>query len=389
MSGSRNVVLVGGGLAAVRTAQALRERGYGGRMALYADESHWPYDRPPLTKNFLLGKVAEPALRLLDEAAAKGLGLDVHLGRRATGLQPAQRRLLLAGGEEVVYDDLVVATGARPRQLDLLAGCSNAHTLRCLEDSVRLRADLKPGTQVVVLGAGFIGLEVAAVATGHGCAVTVVEPAPVPLAGVLGDALGRVVQAWHERKGVRFLCGAQVERAVTEAGCVLSLALQDGQSLPVDAVLVAVGQQPNVDWLAEAGLHLQQGLVVDDWGRSSDAHVYGVGDATTRLVAGHWRPTRHWTAVTEQAPRVAQALLGQADDTPLVDDHYFWSDQHGQKLQFVGAVPALPQLDWLVGGPEADRFVVRVRDGAAVTAVFGLGSPRDFLMHSDSLRSPA
>jgi 3-phenylpropionate/trans-cinnamate dioxygenase ferredoxin reductase subunit len=382
---AEGVVIAGGGLAAVRTAQALRDLKYPGRITLLSDEAHLPYDRPPLSKGYLQGKVPEERIRL---ATAEQLGradIDVRLGCEVAGLDCAAHRVRLADGAHVGYERLVVATGAGPIALEALAAFDNVHGLRRIGDADALRGALMAGRRVGILGAGFIGLEIASTATALGCAVTVVEAAPTPLAAILGEQLGACVRRWHERKGVAFRCGVRLQRAVGQ-GSVRALELTDGSSVAVDVVVVGIGQTPNVEWLAGSGLELRRGIVCDAHGRTADPCVFGVGDAVCTRVGADCRPTRHWTATTEQARRVAGTICGQPDSGPIVEDNYFWSDQHGSRLQFVGQVPAEPRLVWVAGAPDEERFAVLCCSAEHVTAVFSLGSVRDFLAHSMPLR---
>jgi 3-phenylpropionate/trans-cinnamate dioxygenase ferredoxin reductase component len=387
VTNKQDVVIVGGGLAAVHTAQALRQAGHEGRLRLVSNEACLPYDRPPLSKNFLLGKVTEAQVGLLSGEEAAQAGIELVLGRAATGLDRVAQALWLHGGERLVYEQLVVATGARPLRLAALTAYDNVHVLRTLHDASRLRTALLPGARLAILGAGFIGLEIASVARALGCEVTVIEMAQTPLTASIGAELGACVQRWHERKGVRFLCGTQLLQTVGD-GRVHQLQLSGGVDLPVDAVVVGIGQTPNTEWLADTGLALHRGaLVCDALGRTADARVFGVGDAVCRREGEVYLPSRHWTAATEQASRTARALCGEPEPGPWVDDHYFWSDQHGSRLQFAGHVAPDSRVVWAIGGPDEDRFVALCCDDTQLTAVFSLGSPRDFLTHSMALRN--
>ena len=382
------VVIVGGGLAAARTAMALRDLQYPGRITLLSDETHLPYDRPPLSKGYLLGKLAEDRIRLLAPAKVEELGIELLTGVAASALDRAHRRVLLADGRWLGYEQLVVATGARPNRLAAFEGFDNVHVLRNLDDADRLRAALGPGRRLCIIGAGFIGLEIASTAIELGCQVELIEAAATPLAAILGGRLGTRVQRWHEGKGAVFHCGAQVARVVG-AGSVQALELSSGTTVTADAFVVGVGQSASIAWLAGSGLELDRGLVCDEHGRTADARVFGVGDATCIRSGGRLRPTRHWTATTEQARRAAAALCGQVDAEPVIEDNYFWSDQYGLRLQFVGRVPDEPQLVWVAGSEQDERFAVLCCTGGRekqATAVFSLGCVRDFLTHSMPLR---
>ena len=384
-AGGDGIVIVGGGLAAVRTAQALRDSHYAGAITMLSAEDTLPYDRPPLSKGYLLGKVSDAQIRLLSQEKLAELKIDLRFASQATRIDRAARRVWLAGGRSVDYGRLVVATGARPLRLPQFDGLSNVHVLRDAQDARRLREALGPGKRLGIVGAGFIGLEIAASALESGCAVTVVERAATPLAAIVGAELGACVQRWHERKGIRFHCCAAIA-SIRGSGCARALELSDGTIIEVDAVVVGVGQAPNVEWLADSGLSLNRGLVCDVHGRTRDPAVFGVGDVVCTQVGESFHPTRQWTAVTEQARRLADALCDKVDPAPVVEDNYFWSDQHGLRLQFAGRVPNDPRLIWVNGQPGADRFAVLCCNAAEVTAVFSLGCPRDFLVHSMPLR---
>jgi 3-phenylpropionate/trans-cinnamate dioxygenase ferredoxin reductase component len=379
------VVIAGGGLAAVRTAQALRDLNYSGRITLLSDEICLPYDRPPLSKSYLQGKANEEKIRLVAADKLAELGIDVRLNQPASGLDRNGRLVRLADGTSIDYGCLVVATGARPIMLEQLRSFKNVHVLRRMTDADALRAALIPGRSVGIIGAGFIGLEIAATATELGCQVTLIEAAKTPLASVVGAQLGECIQRWHERKGVKFRCGVKLAKVIGDSA-VEALELTDGSSLHIDVVVVGIGQTPNIEWLAGSGLELHRGLVCDRLGQTADPLVFGVGDAVCCRVGSEYHPTRHWTATTEQARRVAGAICGQPETGPIVEDNYFWSDQHGSRLQFVGQVPADPRLVWVSGSPSGDRFAVLCCTAEHVAAVFSLGSVRDFLAHSMPLR---
>jgi 3-phenylpropionate/trans-cinnamate dioxygenase ferredoxin reductase subunit len=380
-----HVVIVGGGLAAVRTAQALRDLHHRGGITLLSAEQALPYDRPPLSKGYLLGKIGDDQIRLLSGQKLDELAIDVRLGSSAIALDRSARRVQLSDGQSVGYDRLVVATGARPVRLPAFEGFANAHVVRSASDARRLREVLGQGRRLGIVGAGFIGLEIASTALEAGCSVTMVELAATPLAAILGTELGACLQRWHQRKGIRFHCGTGIA-GVRGSGSIAALELADGTVVDVDVVVVGVGQVPNVEWLGGSGLSLHHGLVCDVHGRTQDPQVYGVGDVVCTQVGESFHPTRQWTAVTEQARRTADALCGRIDPTPVIEDNYFWSDQHGLRLQFAGQVPDDPRLVWLSGGPDAERFSVLCCTPSEVSAVFSLGCPREFLLHSMPLR---
>ena len=379
------IVIAGGGLAAVRTAQALRDMGEPGRIWILSEESCPPYDRPPLSKRFLQKKTDEVQIQLLTQQDLKSLAIEVRLSQRVVGIGRDAQRIELEDGRAIGYETLVVATGARPVRLAQFERFTNVHVLRSVEDARRLRDVLRPGVRLGIIGGGFIGLEIAAVATQLGCKVTIVEAASTPLAAILGEKLGEWIRGWHERQGVVFHCGASLH-GVGGDHRATALELAGGEMLEIDEVIVGVGQQPNVEWLLESGLEVNHGLVCDAYGRTEDARVFGVGDVVCTKLGDEYRRTRQWTAVTEQARRAAAAIRGIPADEPFVDDFYFWSDQYGSRLQFAGRMPPNPELRWVKGGACEERFVVLCCADSEVRAVLGLGSPREFLTHSAAIR---
>jgi 3-phenylpropionate/trans-cinnamate dioxygenase ferredoxin reductase component len=379
-------VIAGGGLAAVRTAQALRSASFSGEIVLLSAERELPYDRPPLSKDFLLGKASEQDIRLISAEELGELEVRLELGRRATALDAARRRVATDDGEELEYESLVVATGASPVRLPIFGERAGVSYLHELDDARRLREELASRPRVGIVGGGFIGLEIAAVAIALGCEVTVVEATEDPLAPVLGAELGGWIRAWHEEHGVAFRCGSPVAEVLGEPR-IERLLLADGGEIDADVAVVGVGVRPNVQWMQGAGVELHRGLVCDSDGRTSDPHVFGVGDATCRHGDdGACHPSAHWTAVGTQAVATAGAILGSAGGGQLADDGYFWSDQHGKRLQFTGTMPADPQLTLVAGGPQEGSFVVRCGSGGVDSAVLALANPRDFVRTSLELR---
>ncbi|MDD2743192.1 MAG: FAD-dependent oxidoreductase [Rhodocyclaceae bacterium] len=384
-SNIEHTVIVGGGLAAVRTAQALRDQAYAGKISILSDEMELPYDRPPLSKNYLLGKSSDEKIRLLSAEAFAELKVDLLLGHKAVGLDRVAKKVSVKGGGAVSYDRLVIATGASPILPTIFQGKKNIHVLRSADDARLLNGALKPKSRVGIVGAGFIGLEIASAAKSLDCEVTVIEAAEAPLIRSVGGELGKAIQQWHETKGVNFCCGSPVSQVHGTDGQI-SLELASGQMLSVDIVIVGVGQKTNIDWLIDTGLELHHGLVCDVYGRTNDPLVLGVGDATCCHVDNVCTPTFHWTATTDQATRVAKVICGKIDETPVIDDHYFWSDQHGSRLQFVGKVSANPRIVYVAGSPAEEKFVALCCNDEEVTAVLGLADPREFLRYGMPLR---
>ncbi|MEV6041439.1 FAD-dependent oxidoreductase [Nonomuraea sp. NPDC052116] len=382
MSGP-HVVLAGGGLAAVRTAQALRDLGHHGRITLVSEELDEPYDRPPLSKEYLLGTRGADDLRLATRDEYTRQDIRLVLGRAAVGLDLRTRTLTLADGGEIGYDRLVVATGARPRRLPDLPESGRVHYLRTAADSRRLAGALTGGARVAVIGAGFIGLEVASAARLRGCRVTVVEAAPQPMAPIIGAEPAAWLRRRHSERGLEFRCGTTVERSEERPGEQV-LFLGDGTVVEADIVVVGIGVVRDTAWLAAAGLETHQGLVCDEAGRTSAVDVFGAGDIVCRHSAGRCRPTGHWTAAADSAARVAATLAG-VPHAGLGEDGFFWSDQADLRLQFAGA--ASPTATVVSGDFDSGKFVVHYTEGDRLTGVFAANAPRDFLRGRLALRS--
>jgi 3-phenylpropionate/trans-cinnamate dioxygenase ferredoxin reductase component len=375
---SPDVVIVGGGLAAVRTAQALRDFRYEGNITLVSDEKQPPYDRPPLSKDYLLGRISESAVELLGQDELGALDLTVRLGDGAAGLDPDLRSVILASGTEIHYDKLVVATGARANRLAGTEDMTGVHYLRSLSDAQGLRRALVQRPRVAIVGGGFIGLEVAAVATQLGCSVTVFELATAPLRPIIGEVLGRFVQHWHEEHGVSFRCQTAVQ-AARGTDRLEEMVLSTGETVPVDLAVVGVGVRPNVEWLAGSGIELHRGVRTDADGHSSDPNVYAVGDARCRHEDGMCRPGGHWTAATEDATRAAIALAQSKLPNVPGQEGYFWSDQFGARMQFAGSLSGEPDLTITSGAMDDRAFVAVLGNPDRPTAVFAMNSPRQFM----------
>jgi NADPH-dependent 2,4-dienoyl-CoA reductase/sulfur reductase-like enzyme len=367
------VIVVGGGLAGQRCAETLRWRGFDGPVRILCAEAEAPYDRPPLSKGVLAGAVEESATGFRPPEWYAEHGVELLLGARAERLRPESRRVLLAGGEEVAYDRLLIATGGAPRRLPSLEGFENVHCLRSLADARRLRAELTPGARLAIVGAGFIGQEVAATALGLGAEVTMIEALETPLAPILGAELGRWFADLHREEGVRLLTGAIVQRALGGER-VERLLLADGSGVDCDLVLVGIGTLPATAWLAGSGLGTA-GVEVDAGGRTALAEVFAAGDASIPFdhrFGAHAR-TEHWDAAAWQGAAAARAMLGEDPGTPSLPS--FWSDQYGVRIQCVGH-PHHGEAMALEGDPAGRDFeAVFVRGGAPIAGMT-VGRPR-------------
>ncbi|MDT3399642.1 FAD-dependent oxidoreductase [Streptomyces sp. B1866] len=361
-------------MAGVRTAVALREAGWRGRVTLLGDEPHQPYDRPPLSKAVLLGK-ADGSTLDVDFAA---LDVDLRLGVRAEGLDTGERLLRTTAGP-VAYDHLVIATGASPVTLPGSEGAPGVHLLRTLDDAEGLRPVLAAQHDVVVVGAGWIGAEFATAAREAGCAVTVVEAADRPFAGALPAAVAAHMAGWYADSGARLLTGARVA-AVDEGGVLLA----DGTRLPAGAVLVGIGARPATGWLAGSGVGLAPdgSVAADERLRASVPHVWAVGDCASFPSAryGERLLVHHWDNAL-QGPRTAAANIvgGQAANFPgeVYDPvPYFWSEQFGRFVQYAGHHPAADELVWR-GDPEGAAWSACWLREERLVALLAVGRPRD------------
>ena len=363
---TERIVIVGGGLAAARTASALRRAGFAGSITMLAAEPHLPYDRPPLSKAVLKGVVDDTTLRFDHQA----LEVDVRCGVPATGLDLAGHVVHTPAGE-VSFDKLVVATGARPVRLP---GDAPQATLRSIDDARALRGNLVPGARVVIVGASWIGAEVATAALDHGCHVTCVEAGPAPLAQALGEEIGASLVPWWEGADLRL--GATVAQIHPDG-----VDLADGSHLPADLVVCGVGVRPDTTWLEGSGLEIDRGVVVDEHLRTSDPSVVAVGD-----VAARWSPrygarlrVEHWEDAAGAGAVAAGTLTAQPGGPLPVHDPvpYFWSDQFGHKMQYVGWHMPGDRLAELPAAGRPGRTLAWSDGSDRVTAVLTIDRPHD------------
>ncbi|MEV6839573.1 FAD-dependent oxidoreductase [Streptomyces sp. NPDC051133] len=374
----RTVAVVGASLAGLSAARSLRQRGYDGRLVVIGDEHHRPYDRPPLSKEFLAGAIGEADLAL--ERDDEELRAEWVLGVRATGLDRGRRAIRLSDGREVRADGVVVATGATPRTLPGTEGLAGLHVLRTLDDARALRDELARGGRLVVIGGGFIGAEVASTAYALGLDVTVVEAAPTPLAGPLGETMGGIVSALHADHGVRLRCGVGVKGLSGERR-VDAVLLEDGRSLPADIVVVGVGARPCVEWLEGSGVALDDGVKCGSDGRTGVTGVVAVGDCANwydpRI--GRHRRVEHWTGALERPDLAVATLLAYGATEPAAPrPPYFWSDQYGVKIQFVGHAAGADSVTVEEGSTDDRSFLAVYRRAGRPVAVLGMNQPRLF-----------
>ena len=385
----QTLAIVGASLAGLSAARAARAQGFTGRLVIIGDEPHRPYDRPPLSKDFLLGAITAEDLFL--EADADELQAEWLLGAGAASLDADSRTVLLKDGRTVQADGIVIATGARARQLPTLAGLSNVFSLRTLADAQSLAPELVPGSRMAVIGAGFIGAEVASAAASRGMEVTMIDTKPVPFAAQLGAEMGAVVARLHAANGVELVSSATIADFYSGEGNVTGLRLGCGRYVPADVVVVGIGAEPNTGWLAGSGIALDGGVLCDAMGRTNIPGIVAVGDCAAWFddAAGTHRRIEHWTGALERAALAVQALLDEDAPQQPAKPPYFWSDQHGVKLQFAGHSAGYDRLEIEAGDPLTHSFLaVYYREDAAV-AVLGMNQPRLFTKWRRGLAAPA
>jgi NADPH-dependent 2,4-dienoyl-CoA reductase/sulfur reductase-like enzyme len=351
------LVVVGASLAGLRAVEAARKAGFDGEVMLIGAERHLPYDRPPLSKEFLEATEsgAEAAIPFFrsDDVFADELDVDLLLGVPATALDIA-RKVVLIGEREVAYDALVIATGSQLRTLPDSEHLDGVHGLRTLDDSLAIRAALDDGARTVVIGAGFIGSEVASSAQKRGVDVTVVEALPTPMVRATGSVMGAAIASLHERNGTSLLCGTGV-RAVEGDGRVQRVVLEDGTVIEADLVVVGIGVSPSTSWLEGSGLTLDNGVVCDETLWTGTPGVYAAGDVANWLnpMFGVRQRMENWTAAAEQGAAAARNALDPDNAKPYSTVPYFWSDWYGSRIQFVG-VPESEEVVLVDGDADTD-----------------------------------
>ncbi len=368
MPDERTFVIIGASLAGAKAAETLRSDGFDGRVVLVGEETERPYERPPLSKEYLLGKAPRDKAYVHEEGWYRAHDVDLRLGTRATYLDPGAHVVTLDGVEHLRYDRLLLTTGSRVRTLAVPGGdAEGVRYLRTLPEADALIEHLVPGAQVVVVGAGWIGLETAAAARDKGCDVTVVEVDTLPLRRVLGDDVAAIYRDLHAEHGVRFKFGTGVELIHSEHGLARAVVLSDGTRLPADLVVVGVGIRPAVELAEAAGIAVDNGIVVDEHLRTSDPDVYAAGD-----VANAYNPmlrrrirVEHWANALNGGPAAARAMLGQ--DVTYDRVPYFYSDQYNLGMEYSGYADASARVVFR-GDPKAREFIAFWVDGGRVLA---------------------
>jgi 3-phenylpropionate/trans-cinnamate dioxygenase ferredoxin reductase subunit len=372
---SNRVVIVGGGGAGDHAAFALRKRGFDGEVLIVSADQDRPYDRPYLSKEFVRGEVDIPKVFLHSEEDYSTQAIELELGRRAVGGSLAEGKLQLDGGTETTFQTLLIATGGTPRRLHSVPGADNVFTLRSLKDSQAIREALGQSSRVMLLGAGFIGAEVAASARQLGKEVLIVEAAPVPLVRALGEDVGRIYASIHRSKGVDLRTGTTVEKWHTKGTRVAAVSLSDGKREPVDMVLQAVGIEPNLDLPRALGLPLAGGGVQVDDGLRAAPNVYCAGDIALHPhpVLGREIRVEHWEVAKGQGRGVAGSIAGGHE--PYKKLPYFWSDQYDVTLEYRGQASGEDHAVWR-GDREGHSFSVFYIRGGLIDAVLSMNDKK-------------
>lgn len=376
------VVVVGASLAGLRAAEELRRLGFDGRLVMVGAEMHLPYDRPPLSKELLAGEM-QPEDTALRKQPYDDLSIDWRLGRRGEHLDVANRTVTLDDGERIEFTGCVIATGARPRVLPGTPALAGIHVLRTLDDCLAIRADLEHGARVVVVGAGFIGAEVAATCRGRHLEVTMLEALPTPMVRGLGPVLGDVLARLHRAHGVDLRTGVGVA-GFDGVDRVERVRLDDGATVDADVVVVGVGVEPATAWLQGSGIALDNGVVCDATLAAAPG-IVSAGDVCrwpNALFDGESMRLEHWTNAAEQGVAAAQRLL--ADDgaaVPFAPVPFVWSDQYDLKIQVAGHVRGDDTVEIVDGSLEELRFVAAVGRAGRLVGAVGFSRPRVLMQY--------
>jgi NADPH-dependent 2,4-dienoyl-CoA reductase/sulfur reductase-like enzyme len=372
-----HVVVVGASAAGLSAAECLRREGFTGAVTVVGDERHPPYDRPPLSKQVLKGAWEPTRTALRNKEMLDQISAQWRLGVAAASLDIGARRVGLSDGSEIGYDGLVVATGVSPRKLAEGHELAGVHVLRTLAHAAALRSDLLDARRLVVVGAGLIGCEVAASARHMGLDVTLVEPLPSPMLRQCGPLVGSAVAELHLGNGVDLRLGAAVATVHGDSGRVRAVELADGEYLPADVVLVAIGAEPNVGWLAGCGLPVGDGLECDEYCRAAP-DVVGAGDVASWLHPGLGRRIRveHRTNAAEQAHAAVRSLVDERAPA-FAPVAYFWTDQYDVRIQVHGTIADGSEPVVLLGAIAEGRFAIGFQRDGRTSAVLTWNMPRE------------
>ena len=389
----QKIVIVGASLAGTRAAETLRSGGFTGEIEMVGAETHMPYDRPPLSKNYLAGDWDDERVALRKPEALAELNLTWKLGVAAQSLNTTTNTVTLESGEEITYDGLIIATGGVVRRLPKQPNIAGVHVLRTIDDASALRNEINEGTNVVVIGAGFIGLEAAATAKKRGANVTVLEGLEAPLIRAMGAEMGAAIGDVHIRNGVTVKCGVQVAEIRGESK-VTSVALTTGEDIPADVVIVGIGVAPATQWLETSGLTIRDGVVCDANLCAGPSNVFAAGDVLrwpNELFADVETDMRveHWTNAAEQGAHAATNLLATLNNTemtPYVAVPFFWSDQFDARIQCLGRPSGSAKVDVVAGNPAEGKWCAIYSVNNRLTAVLGVSQPK-LVMPSRALLS--
>ena len=380
---SSTAIIIGAGHAGGELAIALRNEGWEGRILLLGEEAHLPYHRPPLSKAYLAGSVEKSSLSIRPQMAYDKANVEFIGGVRVSRIDRANQRLELADGSQLAYDRLAIATGGRPRPLSVpnaavAERCANFHYLRTLDDVEQIRAQLAPGKRLAIVGGGYIGLEVAASAIAQGLQVTVLEALPRVLQRVTAAELSAYYERKHREAGVDIRTGVQVADLEVTGDTVTAVLCADGSRLAADLVVVGIGLLANTELAAEAGLQVDNGILVDEHAQTSDPHIYAAGDCTNHPNALLGRRLRLESVpnALEQSRVAAANMAGKAKTYASVP--WFWSDQYELKLKMVGLAEGFERLV-LRGDPATDSFSAFYLKSDKVLAADTVNRPQDFI----------
>ncbi|RJG03364.1 NAD(P)/FAD-dependent oxidoreductase [Noviherbaspirillum sedimenti] len=389
MSIESKIVIIGAGHAGGALAAQLREQGHRGPLCVIGDEPYLPYQRPPLSKAVLKGATDTESLILRNAAFYQENDIEVRTGQTVSAIDRNARHVTLAGGESLPYDFLILATGARPRQLAIPgAGLANILTLRGIDDAARLKSALQPGRRLAIVGGGYVGLEVAASARALGMEVTVVEREARLLARVASEPLATFYERIHQQQGVQIIRNANLSHFEGDDH-VTAVHLEDDRRLACDVAVVGVGALPRDELARAAGLHCENGVMVDQDARTSDPAIFAIGDLSWRPLPVYGDRMFRLESVPnalEQARQVACAIVGKP--RPAAEVPWFWSDQYDIKLQIAG-LPFDADRQVVRGAPEQSKFAVYHLRGEQVMAVEAINSPLDFIAGKQFILSQA
>jgi 3-phenylpropionate/trans-cinnamate dioxygenase ferredoxin reductase subunit len=382
------VVVVGGGQGGLQVAESLRSGGYKEPLVLLGDEPHLPYQRPPLSKGLLLGEMETQQLTLRQPAVYERKQIELRLQSRVVSLDKERRTLGMADGSSLCYHKVVLATGARPRPLPIPgADASGVHALRTIDDTNGIADSLASAKRVVVIGGGFIGLEMAAVARKLGKEVTVVEAADRLMARVVTPEISAFYLKLHQGQGVKVLLACKIDKLISDkSGKVCGLILGNGELLDADLVVLGIGVQPNEELASDAGIECERGILTDASGRTSDPHVYAIGDcAAPRMADGSLRRLESVQNAVESAKACAAAILGQ--EKPFIAPPWFWSDQYDIKLQMVGSSIGCDETV-LRGELQNQQFSYCYFKAGELVALDSINRPADHMLGRKLLAAP-